>query len=110
MRSLTPSTLSGVRAFLVGKFMTARKLSPDQLPHWPRLLSAEMAAAYVGLSEGTFATLGIRSVEVRARKLYDRKLLDEWADELSDFGRDVSSDDWTKRLENANTNKGNKSR
>ncbi|HEX7051757.1 MAG TPA: hypothetical protein VF188_16245 [Longimicrobiales bacterium] len=34
--------------------MTARRPKPSDLPGWPRGLSAELAAAYVGVSVNTF--------------------------------------------------------
>src|SRR4051794_20502310 len=34
--------------------MTARRLPVDRLPHWPRHLTRELAAAYVGVSPNVF--------------------------------------------------------
>jgi len=61
--------------------MTAPKLSPNQLPHWPRLLAQPLAAAYVGMSEGLFM-VGVNSglwpqpITFHARKVWDREQLD----------------------------------
>lgn len=60
--------------------MTARTEDLDHLPYWPRLLSRVQAAAYVGVAPSTFDGLGMISISIGARKLYDRKILDEWVD------------------------------
>ncbi|CCC96863.1 hypothetical protein [Azospirillum baldaniorum] len=58
------------------------------LPDWPRCLSRDQAAAYVGVSPGKFdqeVADGIwPSGETRGgRILWDRVLLDKWQDERS---------------------------
>ncbi|WP_311267069.1 hypothetical protein [Sphingobium sp. WCS2017Hpa-17] len=53
------------------------------LPEWPRLMDAEMAAAYFGLSAGTFRALGIQSRSIGRRVVWDRVDLDRYADRLS---------------------------
>lgn len=58
------------------------------MPDWPRFLSEEQAAAYVGLSVTTFrARIGNpwpQAVRMGRRKLYDRAALDRVADRLSE--------------------------
>ena len=67
--------------------MTVAKLAPNQLPHWPRLLSQPLAAAYVGISEGLFS-VGVNSglwpqpITVHARKVWDREQLDRRIDAI----------------------------
>lgn len=58
------------------------------MPNWPRFLSEEQAAAYVGLSVNTFrARIGKpwpQAVRMGRRKLYDRAAIDRVADRLSE--------------------------
>lgn len=58
-----------------------------EMPGWPRLLSEEMAAAYVGVSPNTFrAYVGNpwpKAIRFGRRKLYDRVALDRAVDRLS---------------------------
>lgn len=61
------------------------------LPNWPRRLSAELAAAYLGISKTTLLTgVGSRRypepMRDGKRVLWDRETLDEWVDAAS--GRD----------------------
>lgn len=55
-----------------------------RLPYWPRLMGAEMAARYLGVSAGTFRTLNIRSGHIGRRVVWDRVDLDRYADRLSE--------------------------
>jgi hypothetical protein len=51
---------------------------------WPRLLSAERAAAYLDISLGTFNTIvapHFPPTRIASRKLWDRTMLDRWLDE-----------------------------
>lgn len=65
--------------------MTARKADLAGLPNWPRLLSRDHAAAYVGLSPNTFDdwAAGLPRLTFGKRLLWDRKVLDRHADNLS---------------------------
>ena len=64
--------------------MTARTEDLDHLPYWPRLLSREQAAAYMGMAPGTFsARVPIKPLSIGCRKLWDRLVLDTWVDALS---------------------------
>ena len=60
--------------------MTARK---EQTEPWPRLLTVERAAAYLGLAAQTVRN---RAGEIPGRKrlgrkvVYDRSVLDRWID------------------------------
>ena len=56
--------------------------APATLPHWPRLLSVELAASYVGLGVTRFEALELPCRRIGKRKLYDRLDLDRWADRL----------------------------
>ena len=60
--------------------MTARTEDLDGLPNWPRLLSREQAAAYLGVAPSTFDQLGFEPIEIGRRKLFDRNALDGWVD------------------------------
>jgi hypothetical protein len=62
--------------------MTAH--SRIDLPDWPRLMAAPMAAAYVGMSETKLREIGPKPVSADIKRtLYDRKALDRWVDRLS---------------------------
>jgi hypothetical protein len=52
------------------------------LPDWPRLMGAELAAAYVGISENTLREHGPQAKSIGRRRLWDRTDLDRWADAL----------------------------
>lgn len=57
------------------------------LPHWPRLLSVEQAASYVGISKTTFLN-GVgrawpKSIRHGKRVLWDRTRLDRTVDAMS---------------------------
>jgi hypothetical protein len=58
-----------------------RATSPKRahLPHWPRLMKAPLAAAYLSIGTTTPETLGIRRKAVGKLRLYDRADLDRWA-------------------------------
>jgi hypothetical protein len=65
--------------------MTAPK-SPTCLPAWPRLLTRELAAAYVGHSVGMFladvGTVWPDPVTGTRRKVWDRLMLDQAIERL----------------------------
>ena len=67
--------------------MTGAKPALAELPHWPRLLSADQAAAYVGLSLNTFvARIGNpfpAPIRFGRRRLFDRLAIDRAVDALS---------------------------
>lgn len=63
--------------------MTAPKLPAAVLPDWPRLMSRELAAAYLGVGPSMVDALPIPPLKLRGRVLYDRKELDRWVDEMS---------------------------
>jgi predicted DNA-binding transcriptional regulator AlpA len=70
--------------------MTARRSDLRDLPSWPRGLSAEQAAAYVGVSVPTFLTevkVGRWPAGQRrgARVVWDRRAIDLYFDRLSKF-------------------------
>ena len=60
---------------------------PDTLPAWPRVLSQDLAAAYLSISTATFARLvadGKAPAAIRlspGRVGWDRRALDRWVDE-----------------------------
>ena len=76
-----------------GSRISRRSIIEKTLPNWPRLLNADEAASYVGVSKTTFlkgvGTLWPLSIHYGRRKLYDRKELDKHVDQLSGVG-DVS--------------------
>ena len=60
------------------------------LPHWPRLLCDDLAAAYLGLSATTFRDRVERRefpqpIQIGRRKLWDRRALDRLIDARSGF-------------------------
>lgn len=70
-------------------------MSRVNLPDWPRLMPIDLAAAYLGISAGTFQTWGIAPTETPGRRvLYDRRSLDLFADRLA--GQPLSADDMTR--------------
>jgi hypothetical protein len=81
--------------------VTARRVDMSDLPNWPRGLSGEQAAAYVGVSIPTFLAeveLGIwpgpRRGGLRGgRKIWDRVAIDRCYDRLSGLMGDGSSED-----------------
>lgn len=63
--------------------MAARKLKPEEMPDWPRLLDQTMAAAYLRMSVGTFkdrVAKAVPSIEIGSMKRWDRRALDQWVD------------------------------
>lgn len=64
--------------------MTEPKSRLSELPHWPRLLSADEAAAYVGVSRNTFLEhVGDpwpAPIPFGRRKLFDRLAIDRAVD------------------------------
>jgi hypothetical protein len=78
--------------------MTARRLAPADLPDWPRLMRADLAAAYVGVARETFELEVDRGVwpkpieragngEKRTMKMWDRRDLDAAVDRLASAGK-----------------------
>ena len=67
--------------------MNAPKPALADLPHWPRLLSTEEAAAYVGISVNTFTgrigDLWPEPIRIGRRVLFDRCAIDRAVDSLS---------------------------
>jgi hypothetical protein len=52
------------------------------LPDWPRLMSVDLAARYLGIGQTSLRDHGPQPKRLGARVLYDRKDLDRWADAL----------------------------
>lgn len=92
--------------------MPLPKLRPKDMPGWPRMLSIELAAAYMGVSPSHFE----REVEAGkqppclwsgTRKLWDRHQLDEWQDRATlqvtriVMDPEKQQDDILRRLQNA---------
>lgn len=73
--------------------MAARIDDLGRLPHWPRLLSAEQAAAYCGMSDETFRQYtSVQPLRFGRRVLYDRAKIDTWVDGIaSNGGLDVDA-------------------
>ncbi len=78
---------SAARAGFGGRDMADRA----DLPDWPRLMRIGLAAQYLGVSEGTFRSLGIVPQNIGSCVLYDRISLDRFADRLS--GQPLSKDE-----------------
>lgn len=66
-----------------------------RMPHWPRLMREETAAAYCGVSEGTFRTVmkldadAPKAAYIRRCKVYLKDDLDAWIDRRFDRGAGV---------------------
>lgn len=58
-----------------------KRLQPEQMPDWPRLMPRLLAAAYVGISPSHFdGHCPIEPILWAGKKLWDRRALDEWID------------------------------
>lgn len=74
------------------------ELALRPMPHWPRLMSEEMAASYLGISKTNFRERwnGKREFpqphRIGSRVLWDRQLLDRYVDALS--GLSASGNTW----------------
>lgn len=79
--------------------MAARRADLEGLPYWPRLLSRDQAAAYLGVTAPTLDGLAIHSQKVGRRRLYDRQILDRWADGLSHALGGAAIDDVLRALD-----------
>jgi len=85
--------------------MTARLSDLMGLPFWPRCLSRDQAAAYVGLSAGTFDK-AIRygsypgGIKIGGRTLWDRKALDEAVDRI--HGTGTLDSEWKRAIAKIN--------
>jgi hypothetical protein len=63
--------------------MSARRTDLMDFPNWPRLLSREQAASYLGITAahfGAHVANQVRSVAIGRRVLFDRMSLDIWVD------------------------------
>ena len=56
------------------------------LPSWPRLMCAPLAAAYLSISPTSLRTHGPKPKHLGKRRLFDKIDLDRWADSLSPDG------------------------
>lgn len=52
------------------------------LPHWPRLMAEDLAAAYIGISTSSLRERGPAPKHVGRRALWDIRDLDRWADAI----------------------------
>lgn len=77
-------------------------MSRLRLPLEPRLLSAELAAAYCGVSIPTFeGRCPVIPVKMGSRVLYDRNKVDQWLDSLTAQGPTLDPEDWARRVRDA---------
>lgn len=60
----------------------------------PLLMPAPAAAHYLGLSESTLRNLGLPRKMMGAKRLYDRRDLDQWADSLPYEPHEVINGGW----------------
>jgi len=78
--------------------MTKAAPAAAPLPHWPALLTTDLAAAYVSLSEGSFralaAKMGLRSVDCGGMAVtrWRRADLDALIDRLAPKGVKIDVD------------------
>ncbi len=67
--------------------MTAARADLRDLPDWPRLLSREQAAAYLGVSvnmlESRIGNPFPAPLRIGGRKVFDRRALDKAVDQLT---------------------------
>lgn len=54
------------------------------LPDWPRLMGEPLAASYLSIGVTKLREEGPAPKRFGARRLYDRRDLDRWADRLAD--------------------------
>lgn len=79
--------------------MPAGRNDLEHLPAWPRGLSLEQAAAYVGVSAVHFRKhVKVTPLKVGGRVLYDRLALDRWLDSMQGGGS-RSREDWLEELD-----------
>lgn len=77
----------------------------DSLPNWPRLLSAEFAASYVGIGETSFLA-GVsrgdwpKPLRLGRRTVWDRAVLDERVDQIGGRLSGEDGGEWMGSLEN----------
>ena len=85
--------------------MTAARSDLRDLPDWPRLLSREQAAAYLGVSvtmlESRIGDPFPAPIRMGGRKLYDRRALDKAVDSLSGVHPQSAADEVRRGLEHA---------
>jgi hypothetical protein len=80
----------------------ARRTDPGSLPYWPRMLSRDLACAYLGVTGADFDRLGLEPVQLGKRKVWDRNQLDGFVDSMVSAGAPVSSrDHWLARVRDA---------
>lgn len=69
------------------------------LPNWPRLLRADLASAYVGMSKSAFLDAvkkGRWPEPIRQGKItaWDRETLDKWVDDLREDKPAATEEEW----------------
>jgi hypothetical protein len=69
--------------------MTKRRAELGDLPDWPRGLSLEEAARYVGVSPETFLRhVKVSPRKIGSRRIWDRRAIDVWFDTDRSAGQD----------------------
>lgn len=64
--------------------MVAKRSDMADLPDWPRMLSADQAAAYCGMSDEHLRRhCPVGPLEFGKRRLYDRRRIDQWLDDMA---------------------------
>jgi hypothetical protein len=79
--------------------MKALMKAQPESRRWPRLLSEAAAAEYFSISRGSLIALGIDTVEIGSKTLYDRFSMDSWVarrlgHESDDTSLDPGAYDW----------------
>jgi hypothetical protein len=65
---------------------------------WPRLLDRQDAAEYCGVSVNHFLThCPVASVQLGARRLWDRAAIDGWLDGLGAGHDTLTAEEWLER-------------
>lgn len=86
--------------------MTAARADLKGLPDWPRGLSRDQAAAYVGISVGLFdrkIAPRVPCLLIGARKLWDRTVLDRYLDAYGTSDQHETKEEALGRLDDGNS-------
>ncbi|WP_417733143.1 helix-turn-helix domain-containing protein [Rosistilla oblonga] len=84
--------------------MVAKVTDLAPLPNWPRLMSPDQAAAYLGMTAETMRKyIPVEPSPYGKRVLYDRAAIDKY---LDDVNAGIASDDWVGKFDGNDKAKG----
>lgn len=69
------------------------KMAPRDMPGWPRLLTDDMAAAYLCVSAGKLRTMPVSPIRLGGSVRWDRIALDNYVDSLGGDAQAASDDE-----------------